>query len=75
MARTRGAHRGGSSSSHAEASEQEPRHRPTASVCKRGKGHHRESDPSSHGKAGSSTGHGEAGPSLPTPILTTHFTA
>ncbi|QCE00420.1 hypothetical protein DEO72_LG7g1710 [Vigna unguiculata] len=35
MARTRGAHRGGSSSSHAEASEQEPRHRPTASVCKR----------------------------------------
>ncbi|XP_027929930.1 uncharacterized protein LOC114186106 isoform X2 [Vigna unguiculata] len=67
MAGTRGAHRGGSSSSHAEASEQEPRQRPTASVRRRGKGRHRESGPSSHGEAGSSTGHGEAGPSLPTP--------
>jgi len=69
MARTRGAHRGGSSSSHAEASKQEPRQRPTASVRKRGKGHHRESGPSSHGEVGSSTGHGEAAPSS-----STHYT-
>jgi len=40
MAKTRGAfvRRGGSSSSHAEAFEQEPRQRPTASVRRRGKG-------------------------------------
>jgi len=29
--------------------------------------HHRESGPSSHGEVGSSIGHGEAGPSSPTP--------
>ncbi|QCE09900.1 hypothetical protein DEO72_LG10g1123 [Vigna unguiculata] len=68
MVRTRGAHRGGSNSSHVEASKQEPRERPIASVRRRDKGHHRKSGPSSHGEAGSSTDHGEAGPSLPTPI-------
>ena len=68
MAGTRGAHRGGSNSSHVEASKQEPRERPIASVRRRDKGHHRKSGPSSHGEAGSSTDHGEAGPSLPTPI-------
>ena len=68
MAMTRGARRGGSSSSYAETSKQEPRQRPTASVCRRGKGHHRESGPSSRGKASSSTSHGEVRPSSPTPV-------
>ncbi|QCE11722.1 hypothetical protein DEO72_LG10g2958 [Vigna unguiculata] len=59
--------RRGSSSSHAEAFDQEPRRRPTTSICRRGKGRYEDSGPSVHGEVGSSTGHGEVGPSSPAP--------
>ena len=42
----------------------------TYDIClqKQDKDHHRDSSPSTHGEAGSSTGRGEVGPSSPTPV-------
>jgi len=70
MIRIRGASvpRDDPSSSHAEASEQEPRHRPTTSTRRRGEDRHGDSGPSAHGEVGSSASHGEGSPSSTTPV-------